>query len=345
VKLAINLTLSLTVLALFVWLAWPSGHQQQQLEDTLRGLRFAEFWPYVTGYVALLGVTHFFRAWRWKNLLSPMGIEIPTRRLLAISSVGFMAILALPARLGEFARPALLRKKGHVSATAVLGTVAVERIVDGLMVSLMVFVCFFARRGPDAPGWMMPTAYASLGIFLAAMLFLVFALKWPDATIKLCLHLSLLPRFAPRVAQKIDELLRKLISGFLALKDGRNLALFALWSAVYWGANGFSMWLLARGFGMDLSVVGAFATMGVIAVGITLPNSPGLVGQFHFLTLKGLSLYLPATVVGTSGLAYAILLHGLQVIWYLGVGGLCMLGTNVHWAEVLGRDTSEEPAA
>ena len=32
--------------------------------------------------------------------------------LLAISSVGFMAILALPARLGELVRPGLLRKRG-----------------------------------------------------------------------------------------------------------------------------------------------------------------------------------------------------------------------------------------
>ena len=74
-------------------------------------------------------------------------MRIPTGPLLAISSVGFMAILALPARLGEFVRPGLLRKRG-ISASAALGTVAVERIVDGLLVSLFVFVAFFALRGP-----------------------------------------------------------------------------------------------------------------------------------------------------------------------------------------------------
>ena len=97
-----------------------------------------------------------------------------------------MAILALPARLGEFVRPGLLRRRG-VSASAALGTVAVERIVDGLLISLFVFCAFFSLRGPDAPGWMMPTAYTALGVFAAALVFLVFAMWRPEKTVRFCL--------------------------------------------------------------------------------------------------------------------------------------------------------------
>src|SRR6185295_8334958 len=119
-----------------------------------------------------LVVVQLTRALRWNYLLAPMGVRIPPAPLLAISAVGFMAILALPARLGEFVRPSLMRKRG-VSASAALGTVAVERIVDGLLVSLFVFAAFFSLRGPQAPRWMMPTAYAALGVFALAMIFLV----------------------------------------------------------------------------------------------------------------------------------------------------------------------------
>jgi uncharacterized membrane protein YbhN (UPF0104 family) len=56
-------------------------------------------------FLATVAVTHFFRAWRWEFLLRPLGVSLPLRRLLLISSVGFMAILALPVRLGEFVRP------------------------------------------------------------------------------------------------------------------------------------------------------------------------------------------------------------------------------------------------
>ncbi len=341
-KLLVNLLLSFAVLALCLWLVWPNPHVRHELEDTLRALELRTFAPYLLAYVALLATTHFFRAWRWNNLLRPIGADLPPGRLLGISSIGFMAILALPARLGEFARPALLRKRGRVSAAAVLGTVAVERIVDGLAVSLIVFFCCYARRGPNAPGWMMPTAYASLGIFLSAMIFLAFAIKWPARTVKFCVSLTLLPHFAPRLARRIEELLHSLISGFTVLKHHREFALFLLWSALYWGANAFGMLVLARGMGLDLSIVGAFATMGLVAVGITLPNSPGLVGQFHYFTKLGLSLYLPLEVANSTGLAYAILLHGIQVVWYLLLGVISMLALNVGLHDFVGRSAMAE---
>lgn len=345
-KLAVNLFLSLAVLAICLWLVWPSAHQQEQLVATLRGLEIATFWPYLAGYVALLGATHFFRAWRWNNLLRPIGVSLPGGKLLAISSVGFMAILALPARLGEFVRPALLRKKGRVSGSAVLGTVAVERIVDGLMVSLFVFGACFALRGtPHARSWMMPMAWTSLGVFLAAMTFLGAALRWPDATVRFCVNATLTPRFAPRFARRLEDLLRKLISGFLVLRDGPNLVMFVGWSALYWIANGAGMYVLARGCGLDISPLAAYAVMGIIAVGITLPNSPGLVGQFHYLTTLGLTLYLPRETAESTGLAYAILLHGIQVVWYIGVGAISMLSSHVSFAEAFRPAPDDEVAA
>jgi uncharacterized protein (TIRG00374 family) len=342
VKLLVNLLLSFAVLALCLWLVWPNPHVRHELEATLRGLELRTFWPYLVGYVGLLATTHFFRAIRWNNLLRPIGAAQPTGRLLAISSIGFMAILALPARLGEFARPALLRKRGHISATAVLGTVAVERIVDGLAVSFIVFGCCFALRGPNAPHWMMPTAYASLGIFLSAMLFLAFAIKWPRRTVHFCVTLTLLPRLAPGLARRIETMLLKLISGFSVLKHHKEFALFLLWSALYWGANAAGMWLLARGMGMNLSLIGAFATMGLVAVGITLPNSPGLVGQFHYFVTLGLSLYLAKPVVESTGLAYAILLHGIQVVWYIALGVFSMLATGVGLHDFMGKSAVAE---
>lgn len=337
-KLAINLFLSLVVLSLCMWLVWPDAQARAELEHTLRALELSTFWPTLVATLVLFGATHFFRAWRWNNLLRPMGVSLPAGKLLAISSVGFMAILALPARLGEFVRPALLRKKGKVSASAVLGTVAVERIVDGLVVSLLVFGCCLAIHLGHPTGekrWMMPMAYISLAVFLAAMTFLAFALKWPRLTTRFCVKLTLLDRFAPRAAATIESKLYDLIRGFLVLKDGVNLAMFGFWSVLYWIANGLSVWVLATGMGLPLSIVGAFATMGIVAVGISLPNSPGLVGQFHYLTMLGLSLYLGSDVAKTSGLAFAIVLHGMQVLWYVTMGALSMFTSHVSFAEVL----------
>jgi len=71
-----------------------------------------------------------------------------------------------------------------------------------------------------------------------------------------------------------------------------------------------------------------------------LPNSPGLVGQYQWLTMLGLSLYLGSDVTakGTElygvALAFAIVLHMLQVIWYLGMGALAIATPHVSFADL-----------
>jgi uncharacterized protein (TIRG00374 family) len=323
-RLAINVILSLGMLALCTWLVWPGAKEADDLRQVIGSMRWADFAPYLAGYFGLLIVIHLCRSLRWNHLLAPLGVKVPAGPLLAISSVGFMAILALPARLGEFVRPGLLRKGGYTSTAAALGTVAVERIVDGLIISLLVFGAFFAHRGPGAPGWMMPTAYLALGVFGAALAFLVFAMRRPGPTVTFCMGLTLLPRLMPRLAKAIEHKLLDMIRGFAALKDVRNLALFLVWSLVYWGANGFALWLLAHAFHLELSLVGAYATMALLGVGISLPNSPGLVGQFQWFTLLGLSIYLgfDASHPAPEALAFSIAQHLLQVTWYVAMGAI-----------------------
>jgi hypothetical protein len=354
-KLAINLALSLGMLALCLWFVWPNHQTLEQLRHAWHALRWDAFAPYLAAYLGLLVIVHLCRALRWNNLLAPLGVRIAPGPLLAISSVGFMAILALPARLGEFARPGLIRKHG-VSASAGLGTIAVERIVDGLLISLFVFGACFALRGPDAPGWMMPTAYAALGVFAAALVFLMFAMRWPVRTVQFGMKLTLLPRFAPKLAMVIELKLLEMIRGFDVLKDGSNLGTFVVWSVVYWFANGLGVWALAKGFhtidpSFSLSVIGALATMGIVAVGITLPNSPGNFGQFQWFTLLGLSLYLHGaadkhSAIYATAFAFANVHYFLQVLWYMTMGilGLATPWVSLHDLAVARKTGAAEPA-
>jgi glycosyltransferase 2 family protein len=338
-KLFINLLLSAIMLGLCLYLVWPDPEHRRHLSEAVDALQWHEFGPKLGMYLALMMVVHFARSWRWNNLLAPLGMRLAAGPLLAISSVGFLAILALPARLGEFVRPGLLRRRATITTAEALGTVAVERIVDGMMVSLFVFGAFFALRGPQSPDWMMPTAYIALGIFSAALIFLIFALQRPQPTVTFFLRLSLLPRFAPKVATIIEAKLLELIRGCAALRDIQQLSIFTVWSLLYWGANGVSLWVLAHAFHLDLSMIGAFATMGLVAVGISLPNAPGLVGQFQVFTMMGLQVYLGASVAKggdqyATALAFAIAHHVLQVIWYTVAGALAMASPWVSFADL-----------
>ena len=305
-------------------------------------------------YLATLAVTHFFRAWRWEYLLRPLGVSVPLRRLMLISSVGFMAILVLPFRLGEFVRPYFLTRERGLRMSASLGTVAVERIIDGLMISILFFVAYLVSAGDMFPRALRVGAWLSLLGFLTLTVFLAFARVWTEQTIAFALRVSLLPTLAPKRAHQVADKLRALISGFHSLTDKRNFTIFLVQSVLYWGANGVGMWILAQKMGLPISVGAAFAAMSFTGVVLSAPNSPGLVGMFQFGITLALQAYLPAAVVNGRGLAYAFVLHGLQTVWYVGVGLLALaaltprgahtsLAQTVRESTLAAQDANAEP--
>jgi glycosyltransferase 2 family protein len=316
VRLLLKLLLALTVGAICVVLVL----RDIDLRATWQALAQVSL-PVVLVYLVILAITHLLRAWRWAYLLRPIGVALPWRQLMAISSVGFMAIVALPVRLGEFVRPYFVVRSGRSRMSAVLGTVAVERVVDGLLISIIFFGSYLAS---DRQAWspqLQAAAWVSLLVFLAALIFLAGALRWPEPTIQLSLWVLLLPLLAPRLAAKLRDKLRALIQGFRVLHDPSNLIPFLLQSVFYWGTNGLGMWLLAQGMNLDVSPLAAYAAMSFTGVLISLPNSPGLVGQFHLGVVAALSAFLPESVAArSSALAYATLLHGIQLLWYTVIG-------------------------
>jgi glycosyltransferase 2 family protein len=318
VKLFIRILLSLLVLALCVVLALS----KIDLHETASKLRTLSLGA-VLLYALTIVPVHLFRAWRWKYLLRPIGVQLSFGRLMVISGVGFMAILALPFRLGEFVRPYYVVRLGQSRMSAVLGTVAVERIVDGLVIAILLFVTYLFSfvQGAHAYGPVLAvSAWLALLGFIGLTAFLGFALRWPDATIHLVLTASFLRRLSPRLADKLADKLRALIQGFRALASPRDMLPFLLQTTLYWGANGLGMWVLARLMDLPVPLSGAFAAMAFTGVLITLPNAPGLVGQFHAGVLLALAAYLPEAVLASSGGAYAIAVHGVQFVWYVVFG-------------------------
>ena len=65
-------------------------------------------WWVVGPYFLSVGLFNYFRSIRWRFLLRSIA-AVPKRRLLAVSLIGFAAILIMPFRIGEFVRPYMIR--------------------------------------------------------------------------------------------------------------------------------------------------------------------------------------------------------------------------------------------
>lgn len=317
--------LSLSIGAAFTWLTLRDWPLQQIAEDArIEGLRlvtrtFDVHLAWLPAYFLTLVSMHVFRVWRWRPLLKPV-TEVDIWTLNRVSSVGFLAMFLLPFRLGELVRPALLSSEIGVRRSPALATVVVERTVDGVLVAgfLSIALLFMPRSNLESYAELRIATHLALLLFagLVGLLVLVFAFRRV-----LVRHAgTVLPRLSGRrVGGILAGILERFLQGLAIFPDWRNFLLFLGGSLGYWGSNCTGLFLLARGFGLDIPFTAAVAMMATIVVGMMIPNPPGNVGTFWFFLLKPLELY------GLSGrptaVAFAFTVYGMQLLQLLLFGG------------------------
>lgn len=318
-----RLVVSLAIGGLFFWFLRRSG-----LNLAPRASDFANVkWWTVGAYFVLYTVVHYFRAIRWAHLLKPINANVPTRRLIAISFVGFLAIMLLPLRMGEVVRPVLIRQKGKISGSAALGTIAAERVLDGLYVAILLAVALTFVPKLSLDGVMLGNFAIANVPRLGYLLVLVFAgalatlamFLWQHA-LAVKLTRSIIGLVSTSLADKLEKKVSDLADGLRAVPDPKLMLPFTVETLLYWGANALTMWLLGWGCGLPMTVGHAFAVMGVLAMGILLPSAPGLFGAFQFSVFAALLMYFPREVVMQQGAAYVFLMYVCQLAYHLVAG-------------------------
>src|SRR5258705_11281827 len=131
-KHGLKLALSIVIAVAFGWTLERGGLPLIPPAAAFRKVDVAS----CAAFTALVMFWHFVRAVRWRHLLSPLA-DVPLRRIVAVSWIGYCAILIMPLRAGEFVRPYMIRDKGKVSMAAATGTIGAERIIDGLFLTLL----------------------------------------------------------------------------------------------------------------------------------------------------------------------------------------------------------------
>jgi hypothetical protein len=259
-------------------------------------------------YIVLFAVFHILRAWRWIYLLRPFA-KVSAGTMMEAAFVGFLAIQMMPLRTGEVTRPYLLDRFAGISKSAVFGTIAIERVVDGLIISLWLSAALFSVPS-SASSYVWELRLIPMAIFLSALFVLVAFYKKPQ-TVKLFIEKGA-GLVSPRIALFFSGVLERFHKGLAALPNQRSFGAFVGVSAVYWGINALGFHLLARGCGLDLSFVGAVAGMGCLAVGILLPAGPGYFGNFQVSVLIALQMYVPLSPAGSEAAVFIFLLYLFQ---------------------------------
>lgn len=259
---------------------------------------------YVLPTLALLLIMQVLRSFRWGLILSPLA-KIDQLSLFSVTSVGFLAIVAIPARLGELARPYLITKKSDLKMSSALGTIIVERVLDSLTVLVIaVFVLFFI----PLPPWLVRASVLFLLATLALLAVMILMILKQEASLRILAMLS--GKLPARYAEGLNRLIRHVLQGFRIMVNPALLASVTGLSILIWLIDVLVIYLLFLAFGFQLPVAAAFVLMIILIIGIAIPTAPGFIGNWHYFCILGLSLF---GVPRTEALTFAIIYHALSI--------------------------------
>lgn len=298
--------------------------------------QFVIAWWTVPAYLAVLVLYNVFRSARWLLLLEPLG-KVPTGVGLRVGFAGAMWIALLPFRLGELARPLMLAQTTDVTMRRALGSIAVERVVDGLVICGLFFATASGLSGGEMSRLHAATSVV-MGAFASALVTLAWMARFPTAASRI-IHATL-GRLAPKLTPAVAQTARAVSEGLAALPNRRTLLGFAAMTALYWGANAFGMWVLAQGCGLALSLPATVTVMAVINIALLVPGGPAQVGIFHAGVTLGLGLFIPAAAVKAEGSTYVFLLYLCQLGSIVAFGLWAQRSLGLSWRTIL-RPTSE----
>lgn len=212
-----KLTMGIIIGVVLVYLS-VRGIHFQDVADGFKTIRYG----YVIAVLMILLVMQALRSWRWGVILSPME-KVDQLSLFSVTSVGFLAIIALPARIGELARPYLIANKSQIGMTAAVGTILVERVFDCLTVLFIFLVALFLT---PLPPWLVKSGIVFFLITLIIFSIMIFMIIKREASLT-ALN-SLFRKLPEKYIRTINHLFHQFIDGFKIITDLRLLFHVAL---------------------------------------------------------------------------------------------------------------------
>ena len=260
---------------------------------------------------ALLVGSWVVAAFRWRLLLSGVA-GLRTRDTFAFIMIGYLANTVLPLRLGDLARASLIGRKRELGISRSLGSIAIERLMDVLM---LVALTLALMRVLEIPA---PIQAGLTGMVAAGLVGLVGLMAVSLNRKHLPRLTAFLAKIVPhRLADRVTTLLGNFSSGADVLhRPAGFLAVVALSAGVWLAASvGTLAWVTA--FHLDVPWYAGFFVLVMVNLGSAIPSSPGYIGVYHYLAMLALSLWTPDR---NATLAYAIGTHALNMLANVGLG-------------------------
>jgi uncharacterized membrane protein YbhN (UPF0104 family) len=314
---AIALALLAGAVALVVW----RGPELSLVRDVFGAVA----WRWVVAAVALNLLSVGVRTLAWRTVIDQ---AMPPPHpgigpIFSAFSIGLLGNAALPGRVGEVARVAVLARGRRRLWPTLAGTVVAHRVLDLVAMALLVL---WVLSAAEMPRWAVTTLIALVGAGVAALGIGVASARRH--------HLAVPDELGP-----LRRLLTMARHGLGVLRAPASSAVALFLQCCGWGLQLFAVWAAMFAFRIDEPLAAAGLVLVLMNVAGIFPLWPGNVG------LVQAAVALPLVAYGIQyahGFAFGIGLQAIEASVGIGLGLLFLAREGLTLA-MLGRIPEEEP--
>ncbi len=292
-----------------------------------------------------------FVSWRWVavgvvlNLLSVLARSLswhvtikqalpdpdpPFGRVFSAFAVGLLGNAVLPARAGELARVAVLRRHvqhGPGTSATLLGTVFAHRLFDLIPVALLVVYVLLTAKIPHwAVTGLVIVGLVGLALFAVALI----SARRADHR----MHLD--------GAGTVRRLLAMARKGLAVLGTPAAAVAAIVLQTLGWALQLLAVWAVTEAFGMDVPLPAAALVLLLMNVATVFPLWPGNIGLLQAAVALPLVQY--GVAYGT-GFAYGLVLQAVEMSVGVGVGLVFLAREGLSLASLQRMEEDEETSA
>lgn len=267
----------------------------------------------------------------------------------------------LPGRIGELARPMVLKKQETIPYATSLATLGVERLLD-LLALLMLLLPTLMTLAPDAGtvvnfgdhqlsrDFLVDLGHMSLFTVIVLVL-VVYCIGHDGLRNRLLACVSRLPDFFQRInIGKLNRTLNQAMPHLLQFIENsaqgvkyicnvKGFSIAVLTSLVFWSFNALSFYILSIGSpGIELPFISICAVMVVICFFIALPSVPGYWGLWEAAGVFSLSFF---GVTDDAAAGFSLFSHAFNIIPVIFAGWLSCITLGFRWTG-LARETASD---
>ena len=333
----------------------------------LRNVPFSELFAYfktiqyvwIIPAIFMVMLSFVLRVLRWQQILSS------SRKIRFMDAyhpllIGFMINCILPGRVGEIARPAILKQRSKFPFVTGIATVAAERVFD-LFILLGLFIWALTTVDFQSAGDISFHHYKlgkdSLDAISRHMAILALLLVAGIITITVKSTRDLIIRFIKAIPQWLfflkdsgkkwveNKICRSLISfledissGFTLVRQPKKIMFCTLLTALIWTFQAYSYLLVVKGCpGISLSFVDILTVMIIICFFIALPSVPGFWGLWEAGGVFALGLF---GIESKEAAGFTLTNHVVQMVPVIIMGWVSAITISVNIRKISYTDTA-----